>query len=81
MEQTISKKIISTEAAVSDAEAKRGIKRCGESLNADNAAEQALIQILAQAQINKCSFCEGLGHHVKQCSSLKNINDAVKNLP
>ena len=37
--------------------------------------------MLNNAAMLNCLFCEGKGHHVKDCSSLKNINNAVKNMP
>lgn len=29
----------------------------------------------------KCKLCDGIGHDVKGCATLKNMNNAVKNLP
>lgn len=57
------------------------IKLISTGLDQENHCEMTLHAILGAAAALKCKFCEGLGHHVKQCASLKNINNSVKNLP
>ena len=52
-----------------------------EKLNPDKAAEAGLIALLMSIQGRKCTFCGGLGHHVKQCSSKINVDKSCKEVP
>ena len=43
--------------------------------------ERALVTILVDTRFVSCKFCGGVGHHVKECSSMKAVDKAVKGLP